>query len=71
MPKAYIKAKKAANPTRITATGPMKFVSYPKWFSMYHLMVGSGVIPGALTVSSTSPNCDTMNPYTVHDTGHI
>ena len=64
-------AKKAAKPTKTPATGPMKLGSYPKWFSIYQLIVGSVTIPGTLMVASTSPYCDTINPYNVHATGQI
>nr|POF20089.1 pentatricopeptide repeat-containing protein, mitochondrial [Quercus suber] len=59
---ANMRAKKAANVTKIAAVGPMKFRSYPKWFSTYHLMVGSGTIPGTLIVAFMSPYCVTISP---------
>lgn len=62
MQTANMRAKKAANMTKIAAVGPMKFKLYPKWFSTYHLMLGSGTIPGTLIVSSMSPYCVTINP---------
>lgn len=71
MQKANIRAKKAPKATKIAAVGPMKFESYPKWFCTYHLILGSGSIPLTLILSSMSPYCVTISPYTVHATGQM
>lgn len=64
-------AKKTTKPARTAATVPIKFISYPKWSSIYALIVGLIDNPGTLMVSSTSPYWDTINPYIVHEIGHI
>jgi hypothetical protein len=62
-----MKAKKTVKPTKTPATGSMKLGLYPKWSSIYHLIVGLSVIPSTkcikivydqkLQVQYSQPQC--------------